>query len=346
MEPEKQPPDRRYERFVMRFDEARRRFRETTVPLVCTSAETQTFRSAVSGAIVGGVVFNAISGSRHTVEQPEQHGGSATGAYSMIHVQLSGETALTQDGRSAVVRPGDITAYSASRPFLLEHGGESLIVRIPHRALPIPTSAVDDVTAVRFERERPLVGIVHPLAVQLGHTVHRLEGSAGRRLIEHAVGMLGAVVVETLQETETAARRSQLDGVMHYIELNLSRPDLSVAEIASANFMSARKLHALFDDHDSTVAAWVRSRRLERCRTDLADSEFAGLRIGEIAARWGFKDAAHFSRLFADRYGASPRAFRVAAAGTQPGGRVRGLRGVRERVAGPTLFPPPAAALG
>ena len=76
----------------MRFDEACRRFRETTVPLVCTSTETQTFRSAVSGAIVGGIAFNAISGSSHTVEQPEQHGASATGAYSMIHVQLSGET--------------------------------------------------------------------------------------------------------------------------------------------------------------------------------------------------------------------------------------------------------------
>ena len=287
MKPGEQPPDRGFARLLLGFDETRRRFTETTVPLICTSTEQQTFRTAVSGAMIGGIVFNAIGGSRHTVEQPEQHGGSETGANTMIHIQLSGESALTQDGRSAVVRAGDITAYSAARPFRLDHGGESLIVRIPHHALPVPVSTLDEVVAVRFARERPLVGIVHPLAAQLGDAF--VPGT-----------MLG---------------KSQLDAVVEYIELNLARPGLTVAEIASANFMSVRTLHALFEEHDSTVAAWVRTRRLERSRRDLADSAFAGLRIGEIALRWGFRDAAHFSRVFADRFGASPRAFRASAAG-------------------------------
>ena len=184
MKPGEQPPDRGFARLLLGFDETRRRFTETTVPLICTSTEQQTFRTAVSGAMIGGIVFNAIGGSRHTVEQPEQHGGSETGANTMIHIQLSGESALTQDGRSAVVRAGDITAYSAARPFRLDHGGESLIVRIPHHALPVPVSTLDEVVAVRFARERPLVGIVHPLAAQLGRTVHRLQGGAGRRLAE------------------------------------------------------------------------------------------------------------------------------------------------------------------
>ena len=36
----------------------------------------------------------------------------------------------------------------------------------------------------------------------------------------------------------------------------------------------------------------------------------------------------------------------VVGRAKEAGGHVRGLRGVRHRVAGPTLFPPPAAALG
>ncbi|MFE4949387.1 helix-turn-helix domain-containing protein [Leifsonia sp. NPDC056665] len=335
MKPGEQPPDRRFARLLLNYDDTRRRFSETTVPLLCTTTESQTFRTAVSGAIVGGIVLNAISGSRHTVEQPHQQGGSETGANTMIHIQLTGESTLEQDGRAAVVRAGDITAYTAARPFLLDHGGESLIVRIPHRALPVPASTVDEVVAVRFERERPLVGIVHPLAAQLGRTAHRLEGGAGRRLVESAVGMLGAVVVEALQDRETGTMGSQLDEVIEYIEVNLSRPDLTVAEIASANFMSVRKLHALFGEHDSTVAAWVRSRRLDRCRSDLADSEFGALRIGEVAARWGFKDAAHFSRLFTGRYATSPREFRASVAGVAARGRVAGPRATPPLVAVP-----------
>ncbi|GAA4140054.1 helix-turn-helix domain-containing protein [Leifsonia shinshuensis] len=314
MKPVERPRAVRFAGLRLRFDEARRALSEATVPLICSSTETQTFRTIASGAVVGDIVLNAIGGSRHTVEQPEPYGESATGANAMIHIQLSGESALTQDGRSAVVRAGDVTAYTASRPFQLHHAGESLIVRIPHRALPVPARSVDEVVGVRLARERPLVGLIHPLALHLSRTVDRLQGSAGRRVVESAVGMLGAVIVETLQERENGPGESQLDVVMDYIESNLSRPDLTVAEIASANFMSARKLHTLFEEHDSTVAAWVRARRLERCRRDLADSEYAGLRIGEIAARWGFTDAAHFSRLFADRFGAPPRAFRAAVA--------------------------------
>ncbi|MEU4553698.1 helix-turn-helix domain-containing protein [Micromonospora violae] len=33
-----------------------------------------------------------------------------------------------------------------------------------------------------------------------------------------------------------------------------------------------------------------------------------------IAARWGFSDKAHFSRVFRARYGRSPQAYRAAVA--------------------------------
>nr|WP_246098027.1 helix-turn-helix transcriptional regulator [Streptomyces botrytidirepellens] len=54
-------------------------------------------------------------------------------------------------------------------------------------------------------------------------------------------------------------------------------------------------------------AAWIRHRRLERCRLALANPRLNARPIQAIATRWGFTDPAHFSRLFRAAYGIPPR---------------------------------------
>jgi len=51
-------------------------------------------------------------------------------------------------------------------------------------------------------------------------------------------------------------------------------------------------------------------QRLERCRRDLLDPAHAARHISDIAFAWGFNDLAHFSRIFKQRFGASPREWR------------------------------------
>ena len=59
-----------------------------------------------------------------------------------------------------------------------------------------------------------------------------------------------------------------------------------------------------------TVAGWIRSRRLERCRRDLADPSLAARPVAAIAARWGFSSAADFSRAFRTAHGVPPAEYR------------------------------------
>ena len=66
-----------------------------------------------------------------------------------------------------------------------------------------------------------------------------------------------------------------------------------------------RRLHKLFEDQPLTVAALIRRRRLERCRAELTGS---GRTVTAVAARWGFSDPAHFSKLFKATYGYNARA--------------------------------------
>ncbi|MFI6154647.1 helix-turn-helix domain-containing protein [Kitasatospora sp. NPDC051170] len=57
----------------------------------------------------------------------------------------------------------------------------------------------------------------------------------------------------------------------------------------------------------------MRHRRLEHCRADLMAAAFGGVSVARIGARWGFPDAAVFSRTFKAAYGLPPGEFRRRA---------------------------------
>jgi transcriptional regulator GlxA family with amidase domain len=67
----------------------------------------------------------------------------------------------------------------------------------------------------------------------------------------------------------------------------------------------------LFEDVDASVARLVRTERLARCLEDL--QRLNGGSVTDIAFRWGFCDAAHFSRVFKREFSATPSEVRQTA---------------------------------
>lgn len=102
---------------------------------------------------------------------------------------------------------------------------------------------------------------------------------------------------------------------------NLGDPALTPSAVAAAHHLSTRTLHRIFRHEGTTVAAWIRTRRLEQCRRDLLDQRLRNRPIHAIAARWGFRDAAHFSRAFKTAYDTSPETYRHSAPKRTPSDR-------------------------
>ena len=105
-----------------------------------------------------------------------------------------------------------------------------------------------------------------------------------------------------------------LPQVTTYVYRHLGDPDLTPARIAAAHFISIRSLHRLWESRGVSISGWIREVRLARCRRDLADPALAHESIGTIAARWGMRNAAHFSRMYREAYGCSPRDHRPGGA--------------------------------
>jgi AraC-like DNA-binding protein len=114
------------------------------------------------------------------------------------------------------------------------------------------------------------------------------------------------------QVTPDTPRGALLLKIYAFIEEHLSDPQLSPTLVARSNHLSIRYLHKLFETQSMTVAAWIRERRLERCRNDLLDPGLRAQSVSYIAARRGFPEPSHFSRVFRQAYGVPPSEYRKA----------------------------------
>lgn len=159
--------------------------------------------------------------------------------------------------------------------------------------------------------------------------------------------VLSALLAETRPEEDSATQvqMAHFARVCAQIEARLREPDLSVAEVAKAEGLSPRYVQRLFEGQDRSFSDHVRHRRLEHCRLDLINPQYADRSIAEIGYRWGFTDQAHFSRVFSAAYGIAPREFRKTSSGSVETRWTRGRpihSGVRPMRPGPAPAPVPA----
>ena len=119
---------------------------------------------------------------------------------------------------------------------------------------------------------------------------------------------------EQVEDSQPAAgRRAHLFRVQTYIDEHLGDPTLDTASIAQAHHVSARYLQKLFQEDGRTLRSWIRTRRLDRCRCELADRRLGQVPVAAIGSRWGFHDAANFVRAFRTEFGTTPSAWRDEA---------------------------------
>lgn len=240
---------------------------------------------------------------------------------------ISGHPRLAQDGREVVLSPDTFGVYDFSRPYDLVYTDavELAVFGFPRGLLPVPPGAVDRLTATAI----PTTGVGGLLAPMLGRVAREIgqyDPATAARLAPIMLDLLGTALAEHAGRPGPAESSEQtlLFRVEAFIEQHLRDPDLTPATIAAAHHVSLRQLQRLFAAEQTSVSAWIRRRRLERCRRDLADPARSGLTVGAVGARWGLPDAAHFSRLFRTAFGVPPVDYRrmsltSAAAGRPPG---------------------------
>lgn len=299
------------------FAEWRQAISQAFVPLHVSTGQTETFMGKIRSRSMGDIFISEITAGPHHVERTPALISRSEKRYYKLTLQLAGSGLLVQDSREAVLRPGDIAIYDTDRPYTLTFDSDfrCLVVMFPQSLIDLPRDAVGRLTATRIPGNEGLTRLVGPFLTHLLKNMDRLTGHSGMRLVHNTLDLVATVLHSELDarggENQTTHRASRVQEIRAYIDEHLSDPDLSPAGIAAVNFISTRHLHGIFKDQEITVSAWIRARRLERCRRDLADPLFFNTPVAMVGARWGFMDASHFSRLFRATFGQSPSDFRV-----------------------------------
>ncbi|KAB1644756.1 AraC-like ligand-binding domain-containing protein [Gulosibacter chungangensis] len=284
------------------------------VPLQVDASENRPFSATLSAAAAGGVVFTQIDSASQQVQRtPEsiKHGGSG---FYKVSLLLSGSSILVQDGREVLMQPGDLTYYDTSRPYslLFDDKFSNLIMMLPKDRLDFFPIVADTLTAVSLNKQHELAKTVVSLITQAHAQFPTLNSTTRTKLANTSVELFNTML-SAIFDVEAEPHNPQvllLQEIYAYINAHLGSTALSPRTIAEAHYMSVRRLHTLFAELDTTVSTVIRQRRLEQARADLADPATTNHTIAAIAAKWGFVDAAHFSRVFKQTYGVTPREFR------------------------------------
>ncbi|MFD4633741.1 helix-turn-helix domain-containing protein [Streptomyces sp. NPDC058284] len=245
-------------------------------------------------------------------------------------VPREGTVRLVQEGRGVSVVPGESTLIDLRRAFSVEHGGtaRTLFLRLPLHALHVPSVPLRSLTARVIP---PPAGSAAVLPALLGHletSAPRVSAPVGERLGGLVTDLVAGLVEDLAEDTEGPPeddRHPLVVAIRQYIDRHLGDPELSAEHIAAAHLISVRYLHRLFEAEDVTVGRLIQRQRVERCAGELARRGRSSPSIAVVAARWGFRSPAHFSRAFKSVYGCPPQQWRRTAMpgpADAPGARV------------------------
>jgi AraC-like DNA-binding protein len=232
-----------------------------------------------------------------------------------LGLQKSGSSLVVQDGREAILRPGDLVLFTTTAPFtVVDTGGiRQYLIRLPIDRLALPEGLLRQVSAVRLSPGHPVADLAAAYFRRMASRPDLFEHPGAVAVSQPSIDLIRALVTTHLDATALAREAAQATlglRVLEYVRSHLGDPDLDAARIAAEHYISVRHLYNVLAQMGVSLGAWIRTQRLENCRADLArPSETAT--IAAVAHRWGFGDASSFGRLFRTAYGLSPREWRA-----------------------------------
>ncbi|MFT3771825.1 MAG: helix-turn-helix transcriptional regulator [Minicystis sp.] len=230
-----------------------------------------------------------------------------------------GDAVLAQGGRRAAIRAGAFAWLQSDAPFELTMSrGRRLLLRLPLALVRQRHPGIDLRTAVargpEHAGERVVAGLLRQLAAE-GASLSERDCVAAVGVVLEAIGMCA-------RAPDLSAVR--IERALAEVELRLGEPALQPADVARAQGVSRRYLDGLMREHlGCSLSAHIRQRRLDRAARELVTRPDDA--VLEVATRWGFQDASHFTRLFRSHFALTPAAYRRAAsagAGERPPSRL------------------------
>lgn len=233
----------------------------------------------------------------------------------LLHLQKSGQSLNSQDGREVLLRKGDFTLCDSARKFDVSFSRphQILVVRIPEKELLRRVPHIENFMCVHMPSDTGINNVVSNLVARYWELCKTgLAPLMQARIANNLLDLL-ATAYSDMQSTsvpESSLTTSRRLLIKEFIEQHLSFADLTPPIIAKRFGYTTSYIHQLFKGENESISHYIIRRRLEEASKVLANDGFRNRTIGEIACDWGFNSLTHFGRAFKYRYGVTPSEYR------------------------------------
>ncbi|MDI5979845.1 helix-turn-helix domain-containing protein [Amycolatopsis magusensis] len=294
------------------------------MPTMISSDHIDNFHASLQMLELGAVQITVPAfPSLRTRRTPRHIRKSDPETYQVALTPRHGTMAISQLGRDTILRDLDLMIYDSSHPYDAEVAATPgmqaavTVAQFPKALLPLPPRSIEGLLARRLPGDIGLGALLRQFITQTITDPAQYRPVDALRLSTVLIDLTTAVLAHQI-DAHCRPQHHQHQEILHlritaFIRQHLGEPDLGPATVAAAHHISLRHLHRIFRNQDTTVAAWIRQQRLQRCHRDLADPGYWHLPIHAIASRWGFAEPAHFCRAFRATFGMSPNEHRHLA---------------------------------
>ncbi|MDX3075385.1 helix-turn-helix domain-containing protein [Streptomyces sp. MI02-7b] len=226
----------------------------------------------------------------------------------VVHYVLSGQVQFEGENSKITINPGEMCVRDSRKRwrFWYDPGTAYRWVTVPRsRVSPLQLSG-GPLVATRSNPEVKLLIAYLEMVNDHASSVISMSGKAA--VADATIGLLRGVISANAAQGITDRGDVLVIAAKKVIDENLEERDLSPLMVAQILGVSTRTLHRCFTAGDDSVMSYVRRRRTEEAQREIIESS-ATVSFGELAAKWHFSDASHFTRTFKKMYGTTPTAY-------------------------------------
>jgi AraC-like DNA-binding protein len=221
---------------------------------------------------------------------------------------IEGRAVVSQDGRECSLFSGDFALIDGRAAFTVEMLCDYRKITFVMPRHPVVTRHFDicNRTAMQADLNHAGNRMFRDFLLSIARSVDAMSPSERSALLTTSIEMLGL----TELSSSSHLRMTRAQRIVNEIEAGLSDVEMSPTKLAKKLNVSRRQLDLSFEPIGHSVSEHLWERRLIRAATELVLARNTQLKIIDIALSCGFKDAAHFSRVFKKRFGITPRQWR------------------------------------
>lgn len=281
------------------------------VEVDCRVPQSIDFAGAFAVLRCGELGIATLRGSRHMAFRDKSCIKRTGNDFFLLFLQRVGKMLAVVEENSFEILPGDFFFYDASiqHQLIFDEDFDHIVVRIPRNLLKQNWRGLDQRGCFQLTPKYPLVRIAAATLSASASSIRQLGPDDFSIALENALDLFAAAANKTSSFSPSGSGRGSdvtFARARAVIQARLKDADLDPDSIAAALGVSRRSLSKLFQQQGVSIMEYVLLERLEQAARDLSSVSKRGHSVTEIAFRWGFKNASHFSKRFRDHFGVAP----------------------------------------